>query len=133
MAALICPTCKIPLAQAGYTQRCKQCDGAWVGEDALVGMLQERTSALVVLPWQPRPKDTERSCPSCAKPMQTANLGSVALDRCGEHGVWCDAGELASLLAQAKQFKSEARDDDEDEPRREHHGLLGALARLFGG
>jgi Zn-finger nucleic acid-binding protein len=123
---ILCPTCNVPLAVAGYTVRCGRCDGAWIHEDALVGMLQERTSTLVFLPWQPRPKDTERGCPVCKTPMQTANLGTVALDRCAEHGVWFDSGELAALLAQAKQFKS---DPHEHEP--EHRGLLGALARLF--
>jgi Zn-finger nucleic acid-binding protein len=125
---LLCPTCKLPLAVAGYTVRCGACDGAWVHEDALVGMLQERTSTLVFLPWQPRPKDTERGCPVCTKPMATANLGTVALDRCAEHGVWFDSGELAALLKEAKQFKTEGK-HDEHPP--EHSGLLGALARLF--
>ncbi|MEO8705095.1 MAG: zf-TFIIB domain-containing protein [Kofleriaceae bacterium] len=125
---LTCPGCGKPLAQAGYTDRCPGCDGAWIHEDALVGMLQERTSALVVLPWQPRPKDNERSCAVCRTPMQTVNLGSVALDRCADHGVWFDADELAALLAQAKTFKS-----DKHEPSHEHTGLLGALAKLFGG
>jgi Zn-finger nucleic acid-binding protein len=129
MAELLCPTCKTALAEAGYTVRCSTCDGAWIGEDALVGMLQERTSTLVFLPWQPRPKDTERGCPQCGKAMQTANLGSVALDRCADHGVWFDAGELASLLSQAKQFKTEPRPGDHDA---EHSGVLGALAKLFG-
>ena len=126
---LVCPTCNEPLAIAGYTERCGRCDGAWIHEDALVGMLQERTSALVFLPWQPRPKDTERGCPVCKKHMATANLGSVALDRCAEHGVWFDHGELAALLKEAKQFKSDGKPDDAHESG--NSGLLGALARLF--
>lgn len=136
MADPICPTCNEPLTVAGYSERCSRCDGAWIHEDALVGMLQERTSTLVFLPWQPRPKDNERGCAVCRTAMQTANLGSVALDRCADHGVWFDAGELATLLAQAKAFRSEPKHDDERDDssphNREHSGLLGALARLFG-
>ncbi|MEJ7600926.1 MAG: zf-TFIIB domain-containing protein [Kofleriaceae bacterium] len=130
MAALACPRCGVTLETAGYTERCTKCDGAWVHEDALVGMLQERTSALVFLPWQPRDKDQQRACPVCTQAMQTVNLEAVALDRCAEHGVWFDAHELAALLAAAKHFKATPHTD---EPHAEHSGLLGAIAKLFGG
>lgn len=127
MHELHCPSCGEPLDTAGRTDRCKKCDGAWIGEDALVGMLQERTSTLVFLPWQPREKDNERTCAACGKPMQWVNLGSVKLDRCPDHGVWFDADELAALLAQAKAFKSDAKSTEA-----EHSGLLHQLAKLFG-
>jgi Zn-finger nucleic acid-binding protein len=129
MAAVLCPKCTTALETAGYTERCTTCDGAWIHEDALVGMLQERTSTLVFLPWQPRPKDLERACPVCTKAMQTVKLEQVALDRCPEHGVWFDAEELAQLLSEAKHFKSSKR----SEPDSEHSGLLGSIAKLFGG
>jgi Zn-finger nucleic acid-binding protein len=129
MDELICPGCGKALTEAGFTDRCPSCDGAWVHEDALVGMLQERTSTLVFLPWMPRPKDLERKCAVCSKPMQMVNLGSVALDRCAEHGVWFDAHELATLLSEAKDFKSEG--NHVEEPHAEHHGLLSSLAKLF--
>ena len=67
----------------------------------------------------------------CRQAMQTMNLGSVALDRCGEHGVWFDADELAALLGQAKDFKSEGK-HDLDDPHAEQSGLLRSLAKLFG-
>ena len=125
MDDMICPGCGKTLAQAGFTDRCPNCDGAWVHEDALVGMLQERASTLVVLPWTPRPEDQERKCAVCSRAMQTVNLGTVALDRCPDHGVWFDAHELAALLAEAKEFKSEGASSHE------HSGLLAALSRLF--
>lgn len=129
MADILCPKCGVALETAGYTQRCGTCDGAWIHEDALVGMLQERTSTLVFLPWHPREKDQERACPVCTKPMQTVNLEKVALDRCPDHGVWFDAEELAQLLAEAKHFKTTKRSDADAE----HSGLLGSIAKLFGG
>ncbi len=129
MEELNCPGCgKATLERAGFTERCPSCDGAWVHEDALVGMLQERTSTLVVLPWQPRPQDQQRRCAVCTQALQTVTLGTVALDRCAEHGVWFDTHELAALLHEAKQFKAEGVQD-----QHEHHGLLGSLAKLFGG
>ena len=131
MHEMKCPGCGDVLDTAGRTDRCPACDGAWVNEDALVGMLQERTSTLVFLPWQPRPKDNERACAQCGKPMQHANLGSVLLDRCPDHGVWFDANELAALLAQAKTFKPDHKHDDGHGP--EHSGLLHSLSKLFGG
>jgi Zn-finger nucleic acid-binding protein len=126
-----CPTCRVALIEAGRTLRCATCDGAWIAEEVLVGMLQERASMLVELAWQARPDDAARPCAECGAPMQTANLGSVALDRCASHGAWFDAGELAALLAQAGQFKADATAGSE--PASGHRGLLGALARLFGG
>ena len=124
-----CPVCKVALARAGFTERCPKCEGAWVHEDALVGMMQERTSAMVFLPWQPRDRDQDRQCAVCFQPMQCVSLGTVALDRCPDHGVWFDPEELASLLKQAKSFKADIKDD----PSESHHGLLGSIAKLFGG
>ena len=129
MAESICPVCRVALSQAGYTERCPKCTGAWIHEDALVGMMQERTSAMVFLPWQPRDRDQERSCAVCTKPMQAVSLGTVALDRCADHGVWFDPEELASLMKQAKAFKADVKHDDSDD----HRGILGSLAKLFGG
>lgn len=129
MSQPACPVCHVALSRAGFTERCPQCTGAWIHEDALVGMMQERTSAMVFLPWQPRDRDQERACAVCTKPMATVSLGTVALDRCAEHGVWFDPEELASLMKQAKQFKAEVKQDASDDER----GLLGALAKLFGG
>ena len=57
------------------------------------------------------------------------NFEKVALDRCPEHGVWFDAEELAQLLAEAKHFKTTKRSDADPE----HSGLLGSIAKLFGG
>jgi hypothetical protein len=91
-------------------------------------MMQERTSAMVFLPWRPRDRDQDRACAICGKPMQCVSLGTVALDRCPEHGVWFDPEELASLMKQAKQFKAEPSEDSG-----EQRGLLGAIAKLFGG
>jgi Zn-finger nucleic acid-binding protein len=130
--SLNCPSCQIELTAAGRTERCAKCDGAWIHEDVLVGMLQETASAMVFLPWMPRDapeREQARSCAVCARPMQPVSLGAVALDRCVEHGVWFDATELAAVISHAKEFKANPskRPDDQRE------GLLAVLARLFGG
>ena len=129
--SLNCPSCQVALTAAGRTDRCAKCDGAWVHEDVLVGMLQETASAMVFLPWLPRdPKEPQaRACAVCGKPMQTVSLATVALDRCADHGVWFDASELAAVLKHAKEFKA----DPSKRPDDQREGLLAVLARLFGG
>lgn len=124
-----CPICQAPLVEAGRTNRCATCDGAWVREDVLVAMLEQSASTLVTLPWRANAEDHVRPCPECAVAMQTVALGTVALDRCAAHGIWFDAEELAALLGQAKKFRASER--DLDQARGEHDGLLGRLARLF--
>ena len=129
MAELSCPVCDSPLDEAGRTFRCVLCEGAWVAEDTLVAILEQRASTLVELPWQAR-QDKPRPCAECKAEMQTVNLGSVALDRCENHGVWFDADELTALLKQAKRFKTAAGHVGEHDEHRE--GLLRRLAKLFG-
>ncbi|MBA3818028.1 MAG: zf-TFIIB domain-containing protein [Deltaproteobacteria bacterium] len=133
MAAPSCPTCTTPLEQAGFTERCATCEGAWIHEDVLVGMMQERASAIVELTWEPRPGERARPCAVCKTPMQAVSLGTVALDRCPPHGVWFDAEELASLIKQAKHFKAEPHDDPDDHPDPQRRGLFRSIAKLFGG
>jgi Zn-finger nucleic acid-binding protein len=119
-----CPICKRPLVQAGRTWKCETDDGAWVRSDVLVPMLEQAASTLVELPWQANQEDHVRNCPECSHDMQTVKLGTVALDRCVEHGVWFDRKELAELLKQAKTFKAA--------DKHEHAGILRTLQKLFG-
>jgi Zn-finger nucleic acid-binding protein len=129
-----CPSCQSALRQAGFTERCDRCEGAWIHEDALVGMLQEKTSAMVVLTWQPREPaagvapEPPRPCAVCGKSMQPVSLGGVALDRCIEHGVWFDARELAEVLRHAREFKA----DPATHPDEHRRGVIHLLERLLG-
>jgi Zn-finger nucleic acid-binding protein len=105
------------------------CEGAWVPEDALVAILEQRASTLVELPWRARTGDKPRPCASCKAEMQTVDLGKVQLDRCPDHGVWFDADELASLLREAKHFTTKEM-AAAHEPK---EGLMHRLAKLFRG
>jgi Zn-finger nucleic acid-binding protein len=132
-----CPSCRAALHQAGFTERCEKCDGAWIHEDVLVGLVQEKASSIVELPWHPRAPaatpeagaapEAPRPCAVCKQPMQPVSLGGVALDRCTGHGVWFDTHELAAVLRHAREFKA---DPSRHDP---HHRLHGLFARLFGG
>ncbi|MBV8760013.1 MAG: zf-TFIIB domain-containing protein [Deltaproteobacteria bacterium] len=121
-----CPRDNTPLRQAGYTHACDACGGAWVVDEVLVPLLEERANALIELEWKPRHADEIRACPACASPMQTVALGSVALDRCPPHGVWFDAGELAAALKEAKHFRAEPA-----HPAKTHESLLHKLGKLL--
>ena len=70
-----CPKCQVPLRQAGYTFACSRCGGAWVKDEVVVPMLEERASSLVELAWQPREVDSVRACPECGTAMQTVSGG----------------------------------------------------------
>ena len=134
MAELTCPTCKTPLKMAGFTHRCPACKGAWIAEDVVVGMLEERASTLIELPWRPRgalaharrravgSTDEARACADCGEAMQMVDLGDVELDRCPSHGIWFDDTELVTLLGEAKQFVK---------PETKHASLLDALKHVF--
>jgi Zn-finger nucleic acid-binding protein len=117
-----CPKCQVELHQAGYTFSCSRCRGAWVKDEVLVPLLEERASSLVELAWATSQEHHVRSCPQCGEPMQTVALGTVALDRCPPHGVWFDAGELAAALDEAKQFRA---------PAKQHESLLHKLGKLL--
>jgi len=122
-----CPVCQRPLELAGRTYRCPSCRGAWIAEDTLVALVEQRAPTLVELPWQAR-EGSPRPCARCGAPMQTVNLGTVALDRCAAHGVWCDADELTALLEQAKQLRAPARAGGREA---HHETLLRKLAKLL--
>lgn len=122
----MCPVCDAPLDEAGRTSRCRLCEGAWISEETLVAILEQRASTLVELPWQPR-EDKPRPCADCKAEMQTVDLGHVQLDRCPQHGVWFDADELAALLKEAKHFTTKEM-PAVGEPK---HGVLHRLAKLF--
>jgi len=121
-----CPVDHTPLRQAGYTHACDRCGGAWVADDVLVPLLEERANTLIELAWKPRPAGAAvRPCPSCNGAMQTVTLGTMALDRCPPHGVWFDAGELVTALKEAKQFRAEPA------PHKHHESLLHKLGKLL--
>lgn len=128
---LLCPRDRAPLVEAGQTHRCETCDGAWIHEDVLLAMLEQRTSKVWGgLVWEPRPADKARPCAACGKAMQMVNLGNVELDRCADHGVWFDADELAALLRQSRRLKTDPG-IPADAPAEEHAGLLARISKLF--
>lgn len=123
-----CPRCHKPLIflniQMGETypvHRCKGCLGTFFPSSDLnrlannvaqgKGMDRERLAQLC----SETPREiwpiTYIPCPSCQQMMLREMFGEtsgVVCDRCNEHGVWLDGGELGRLLswARARGFES---------------------------
>lgn len=117
-----CPRChspllalKIQMGEAYPVHRCKRCLGTFFGNEDLLRLLgnvadgrgldADRIAQLC--------KETPREiwpiayipCPECQQTMLRTNFGEgcgVVGDRCKEHGVWLDGGELGRLLNWAR-------------------------------
>jgi Zn-finger nucleic acid-binding protein len=87
------------------SMRCA-CGGAWICEAELVELAHDARGTLVTLPWATRSGEA-RACPECTQPMRTVGLAGVALDRCFDHGIWFDAGELQAVMRKAEAFPVE--------------------------
>ena len=106
-----CPSCKQPLIVVERdgieVDWCLACKGLWF-DDGELELLAEKTGRTL------DPEDVGREsagshaealrrCPRCDKKMEKALVGRrdpVLVDRCERHGVWLDAGELGSIVAQ---------------------------------
>lgn len=102
LACPVCPDASLVFQADRWT--CTTCLGAFLQDAALAGLITEMTDQ----PWEmPAPSGTPgpRACPVCTEPM-VVETGEVTLDRCAGHGVWFDAGELASMLERAGEPRS---------------------------
>jgi len=94
---LSCPTCDTKLAFIGDRWACDACTGSFVETGALDAMVSEMSKELWHLP-DPVGDVGPRVCPACKAKMVLEKLEGVTIDRCGDHGVWFDEGELAEVL-----------------------------------
>lgn len=147
----ICPRCDtrlrtIDLKAGGrfLIERCDECLGLFFDPGELEALLEASVSNVFVI--NRSRLDTintaKRSgdygvsyirCPSCSKFMNRINFGTrsgVIVDRCTDHGVWLDGGELRHLLEWMKaggkllqqerqeQIKKEEAADQERQKRK---------------
>jgi Zn-finger nucleic acid-binding protein len=119
----ICPRCHIPmqlidlrLGKKFYIERCQRCLGLFFDPGELEALLD--TAVIHVYEIDPQRlnelQNVKRSsdyplgyidCPVCNKLMNRINFGSrsgVVVDKCREHGVWLDGGELRQILEWVK-------------------------------
>jgi Zn-finger nucleic acid-binding protein len=121
----MCPVCAeamVILELHGVeVDRCVRCGGTWLDAGEM-----ERILELAGAPADDRVREisearkerrTERRCPRCPRRLDEIRVGNpaVVLDRCPwGHGLWCDRGEMETLV------------------RSVSGGEGGAVARFFG-
>lgn len=132
---LDCPACKlemerinIGIAEDIVIHRCSQCDGMFIGEECLEITIKHQTgvvhkvdySVLRFILDNPRQEHDAgreyRNCPVCAKRMNKAIYAAVSgvlVDRCLDHGVWLDSGELQQLFEWKSTYASLKRNEIE--------------------
>lgn len=86
---------------------CLSCHGIWFDADELELLAEKAGRDLrpAVLGHAPADKVTEQSrrCPRCRRKMAKVEVpggSKVIVDRCAEHGVWFDAGELGAVMSE---------------------------------
>ena len=105
-----CPRCKTQLSTSKSAPQdafhCEQCNGLWLSER----LFKRSTSFRSVIKDDSIPHEYVKpllkndpgylSCPSCDKLMVRENFRKVScvfIDKCKEHGVWLDHGELDKI------------------------------------
>ncbi len=138
-----CPRCAISLKSIDLKldgkfliERCDQCLGLFFDPGELEALLENSVTNVFTIKRteinnlnQLRAQDYSISyikCPVCAQLMNRANYGArsgIIVDRCKEHGVWLDGGELRHLCewmkAGGKLLEQEEKKMAETEQARE--------------
>ncbi len=115
----ICPRCKISLKTVDLNingrfliERCDECLGLFFDPNELEALLEATVSHVFTIDKSrldagkvPMAASEQGAfyikCPVCSKIMNRVNFGvnsGVIVDRCREHGVWLDGGELRHLF-----------------------------------
>jgi len=115
----VCPRCGISLTSIdldlGKTfliERCERCFGIFFDPGELDAVLDAAVKQAAEIDWVGLEElNRERTpdeyppgylkCPVCSEMMNRTNYGArsgVVIDRCREHGIWLDGGELRRLM-----------------------------------
>jgi Zn-finger nucleic acid-binding protein len=149
-SARTCPRCAVSLRTIDLKvngqfliERCDQCLGLFFDPAELEALLEASVSNVYDINRSKLDDINKRmspenhsisyiKCPVCSKLMNRVNFGTksgVIVDRCRDHGVWLDGGELRHLLEWMKaggkllgqereqQLRKEAKREDEREKR----------------
>lgn len=155
----ICPRCAISLKTIDLQidgrfliERCQKCLGLFFDPGELEALLQATVSnvfainrgRLNIINASMRTSDYTVSyikCPVCTKLMNRVNFGAksgVVVNRCKDHGVWLDGGELRHLFEWMKaggklldQERTEQLKRDEAEQEQERRRALPAWHGVY--
>jgi Zn-finger nucleic acid-binding protein len=102
-----CPACKNPLVvverESIEVDWCAACHGVWfdAGELEILAEKAGKRLAPDAIGESAATQEAQRRCPRCRRKMEkVAPRGdrTLTLDRCLQHGLWFDAGELERLF-----------------------------------
>lgn len=144
----ICPRCDKPLRtidvqadESFLIEQCESCTGMFFDPGEVEALLEKSVSNVFVIDFsritminkQKRHEDYPVGyikCPVCRKFMNRVNFGhrsGVIVDRCRDHGVWLDGGELRHLMewtkAGGKLLHQQARERAEHAEERRRRRL----------
>ncbi len=73
------------------------------------------------------------SCPECYAPMEAITLHEVHIDRCLQHGVWFDIGEITDILQKNGRLApgETARQDQPSKGEKAAEGAAGIGAGIL--
>ncbi|MBD3243468.1 MAG: hypothetical protein GF331_22955 [Chitinivibrionales bacterium] len=119
----ICPRCDEPLRtidlqidEAFLIEQCEKCVGMFFDPGEVEALLEKSVSNVYVIDYSRIGQINKQKrhdeypvgyvkCPVCRKFMNRVNFGhrsGVIVDRCRDHGVWLDGGELRHLMEWTK-------------------------------
>jgi Zn-finger nucleic acid-binding protein len=115
-----CPRCKLMLRETQYegvtADICDNCWGIWLDRGELEEVLDsramqfsdaERKQITSIRGESALPRESEpAACPKCGRIMDVVHSDAgvqITLDRCPEHGVWLDPGEIKAVQAVAEK------------------------------
>jgi hypothetical protein len=120
--ATTCPRCRSELAEEKLALVCVRCGGTWGEERVLVERWMSIAPLLPIPVLTPRVDRKRRlECVVCESPMAKVMFESIELDRCDEHGIWFDAGEL-DRVASTAMLEAGLTETPPPEPERPRRG-----------
>ena len=145
-----CPRCDKPLqtinlstGKSFFIERCEHCLGLFFDPGELEALLESETTHVydINLPGMTALMEERHhtdypvaylKCPICSRFMNRVNFGArsgVVVDKCRNHGVWLDSGELRHLLEWVKSGGAILERQKEEERHREEEQQRKARAK----
>lgn len=117
---------------SGQPLKCDDCKGCWISVIDLSKTVKSSPHA-----WN-KVGESKINCPECYAPMQALELDEVHVDRCPQHGVWFDFGEITDMLRRSGRIGPDdiAKPDKRSTASKVGEGAAGvgtAILEVLGG
>jgi Zn-finger nucleic acid-binding protein len=117
-----CPRCRLSLKTVDYegvdADICEACWGFWLDKGELETVIlntefkfseEEKAAVLDISKASDKGPTKPAACPRCNKTMKRVHyddLVHLVVDRCDDHGIWLDTGEIKKVQALASRSKA---------------------------